>query len=126
MRLRFKVLIGAFLGLVGGAAVLMRTEVGSGGSRAVAGLLIFGPLFGGAVAFFLDRYEAPLDEALSLRSRPEGVGRVAAAGAMAGGGTGGVAYLLGFLPSPWYILGGFAFGAVLVVSYWVYANIERH
>jgi hypothetical protein len=123
MRLGLRVLIGTLLGLFGGAMTLTLPGVASGG-RTLVGVLVFGAVFGGTLALFVDRYGVPLDEPLAPGSTPRGLGRVAAAGAMAAGVTSGLAYVLAFLPSPWYVLGCVVLGALVTVCHWAYANIK--
>ena len=91
MRLRLKMLIGALLGLIGAPILFLAAGATTSGGPTVVVVLVLGPFFGAALAFFIDRYRAPIDQPLSWSEEPRGIGRVAAAGAMAGGGTGALA-----------------------------------
>lgn len=90
-----------FLLLLEGGVVLS----GWGEIRAV---LLFGPVFGGSMAYYLHRTR-------HVEQRHGRFAAVVLSSGLAGAATAAVAHELGYLASTWWIAAGFVLGALLAV-----------
>ncbi len=114
MRLLTKVGIGMGAGAVGPFAL---GYIPSSGAE-LRLLLLFGPVFGGAMAYFLHRLHR-------VHRRHGEYPWVVLSGALAGGATAGIAFDFGYLSSPWHVAAGAAFGALAVACFWVQGSWGR-
>ena len=108
-----KILLGMCLGMF--LPILLVFQGGVFNEEFILRAMMVGTVFGGFMAYFLDRLRRV------ERTRGELVWLLASSG-MAGVATAAAAYDLGYLHSVWHVALGGVGGAVLVGGWWVYAN----